>query len=141
MITYDREKDQKSKASFNKHKKFLRDVENRAKKSILKSLTLIKMWKMSATEMIIKRLLGLTGKYLIKKKPIETVLYFDEGPEDVRIEDVLVPYISLYDSFPDFDNPLFKYRVKLKNGKWSKSTYEVEAEWALSQIERYIVNS
>ena len=126
-----------------KEKAFLRKLEGKAKKVSLKLQVLLDMRKKFIKETIEDRLYKTTGgKFLCKKRPFECVFNWDDGPQNVLIEDIEIPYVFSGNRIIHFEETLFNYRVKLKSGKWSKHTYSTEADdWALEQIENHISQS
>jgi hypothetical protein len=110
-------------------------LERKAKAAIVRARVLVAMVDEESHRVIEQRLYRIAGHYPSVKKPIECVLNFSDGSDTVRIEYVGLERGYQYGNTPRFGRSIVDYRVRLKNGRWSKSRRRVDAIWAIEQLE------
>jgi predicted cupin superfamily sugar epimerase len=72
-----------------------------------------------------KRLRSRIKKWASENKPVPCVLAFRDGAADVLVVGIRIDYER---------KPQVVVKQKTKSGRWGKSTYEYNAEWAIDAL-------
>ncbi len=129
--------EEESKENFAAEAEYVAELEKRAKEAVLQAKVLIGMRDEACKNMVERRIYDIAGDFPSRSKPVECVFHFAEGDEEVRIEDVRLPWRYGGGEALHFRSPVVVYRSKLKSGNWSKTVAEVDAMWAITQIEKH----